>query len=143
MDNYFSSPYLFNDLATKHCQTLHEGDAIGLRAPENNKHDDLQVRTRGDLTAIQLRDKCNIHMLTNIHDVLADSNFCNYNRKAIKLQTVADSKHHMGYVDKGDRMTNSNSINHCTWKWTQKLFFHLSNLAILNSYILLLLSSCG
>ena len=36
------------------------------------KHGDLQVQTRGDLTAIQLRDKCNIHMLTNIHDVLAD-----------------------------------------------------------------------
>jgi hypothetical protein len=107
------------------------------------KHDDLQVWTRGNLTAIQLRDKCNIHMLTNIHDVLADGNFCNNNRKAIKLQTVADSKHHMGYVDKGDRMTNSNSINDCTWKWTQKLFFHLLNLATLNSYILLLLSSCG
>jgi hypothetical protein len=82
-------------------------------------------------------------MLTNVHDALADSNFCNNNRKAIKLQIVADSKRRMVYVDKGDRMTNSNSINHCTWMWTQKLFFCLLNLAILNSYILLLLSSCG
>jgi len=42
----------------------------------------------------------------------------------------------MGYVDKGDRMTNSYSINCRTWKWTKKLFFHLFDLAILNSYIL-------
>jgi len=97
------------------------------------KHGDLQVRTRGDLTAILLRDKCNEHMLKNIHDALADHNFCNNNRKAIKLQNVVDSKRHMGYVDKGDRMTNFNSISCCTWKWTQKLFFHLLNLAILTA----------
>jgi len=72
-------------------------------------------------------------MLKNIHDALANRNFCNNNRKAIKLQIVADSKHHTGYVDKGDRMTNSNSISRCTWKWTQKLFFCLLNLAILTA----------
>jgi len=89
------------------------------------KHGNLQVRTRGDLTAILLWDKCDKHMLKNIHDALADRNFCNNNRKAIKLQIVADSKCHMGYVDRGDRMTNYNSISYCTWKWTQKLFFRL------------------
>jgi hypothetical protein len=30
-------------------------------------------------------------MLTNIHITLAESDFCNKNRKAIKLQIVADS----------------------------------------------------
>ena len=49
---------------------------------------------------------------------------------------MADYNRHMGYVDKGDRMTNSYSINRLTWKGTNKLFFHLSDLAILNSYIL-------
>jgi len=38
-------------------------------------------------------------------------------------------------------MTNSYSINHCTWKWTKKLFFCMFDLAILNSYILFF--SCG
>jgi hypothetical protein len=47
----------------------------------------------------------------------------------------------MGYVDKADRMTNSYSISRRTWKWTNKLFFHLLVLTILNSFILL--SSCG
>jgi hypothetical protein len=46
----------------------------------------------------------------------------------------------MIYTDKGDRMANIYSLSRCTWKWTKKLFFHLLDLAVLNSYILL--SSC-
>jgi hypothetical protein len=48
---------------------------------------------------------------------------------------------HMGYVDKADRMTNSYSISCRTWNWTKKLFFHLLDPMILNSFIPL--SSCG
>jgi len=36
MDNYFSSPDLFNDLAMKHCQTQQDRGATGLTAPEND-----------------------------------------------------------------------------------------------------------
>ena len=42
----------------------------------------------------------------------------------------------LGYIDKGDRMANSYSINCRTWKWTKKLFYYLFDLSILNSYIL-------
>jgi len=55
---------------------------------------------------------------------------------AIKPQIVADYNLHMGYVDKGDRMAETYSINRRTWKWTKNLFFHLFDLAILNIYIL-------
>ena len=100
------------------------------------QHGDLQVRTRGDLMAILWRDKWEVRVLTNIHDPPADGNFCDNNGKAIKPQIVADYNLHMGYVDKGDGMTETYSINRRTWKWTKKLFFHLFDLAILNSYIL-------
>jgi len=80
-------------------------------------------------------------MLTNIHNVPAEGNFCNEGGKAMKLQIVMDYNHHMGYVDKGDGMTNSYSISRRRFKCTKKLFFHLLDLAILNSYILH--SSCG
>ena len=72
----------------------------------------------------------------NIHDPPAEGNFCDKNGKALKPQIVANYNRHMGYVDKGDKMANSYSINRLTWKWTKKLFFHLFDLAILNSYIL-------
>jgi len=48
---------------------------------------------------------------------------------------------HMGFVDISDRMANSYSMSRCTFKWTMKLFFHLLDLTVLNSWILL--SSCG
>jgi len=80
-------------------------------------------------------------MLTNIHNAPAEGNFCNERGKTIKLQIVMDYNHHMGYVDKGDRMANSYSSSQRTFKWAKKLFFHLLDLAILNSYILH--SSCG
>jgi hypothetical protein len=71
----------------------------------------------------------------------AEGNFCDTNGKAIKPQIVMDYSHHMGYVDKGDRMASCYSIGHHTWKWTKELFFHLVDLAILNSFVIL--SLCG
>jgi hypothetical protein len=53
---------------------------------------------------------------------------------------VEDYSHHIGYVDKGGRMAISYSISHQTWKWIEKLFFHLLDLAILIGYILFLFS---
>ena len=97
---------------------------------------DIRVRTSADLTAILWRDKRDVCMLTNIHNTPAEGKFCNGGGKATKLQIVMDYNHHMGYVDKGDRMANSYSISCRTFKWTKKLFFHLLDLAILNSYIL-------
>jgi len=75
---------------------------------------DLQVPTRVDLTTKLWRKKRDVCILTNIHDAQAEDNFCDNNRKAIKPQNAADYNRHMGYVDKGDRMTNSYSINHRT-----------------------------
>ena len=88
------------------------------------------------MTAILWRGKRDVRVLTNIHHPPAEGNFCDNNGKAIKPQIVADYSRHMGYVDKGDRMAESHSINRRSWKWTKKLFFHMFELAILNSYIL-------
>jgi len=148
MDSFFSSPELFDDLAKKHiycCGTVRpnsKGMPQDLRPKMTKlKRGDICVRTRADLTAVLWRDKRDICMLTNIHSAPVDGNFCNEVGKAIKPQIVMDYNHHMGYVDKGDRMANSYSISRRTFKWTKKLFFHLLDLAILNSYILH--SSCG
>jgi len=47
----------------------------------------------------------------------------------------------MGFVDQSDRMVNSYGIAHRTWKWTKKLFFHLTDMTILNAF--LIHKSCG
>ena len=63
------------------------------------------------------------------------------NGKSIEVAIVADYNHHMGHVDNADRMANSYTASRQIWKWTKKLFLHLLDLAIVNSYIIL--SSCG
>ena len=61
--------------------------------------------------------------------------------EAVKPQIVAWYNRHMGYVNISDRMANSCSMCQRTFMWTTKLFFHLLDLTVLNS--LILLSSCG
>ena len=148
MDNFFSSPELFGDLEKRQiycCSTVRpnrKGMPQDLKPKTTKlKKGDIRIRTRADLTTILRRDKRDVCMLTNIHNAPAEGNFCNERGKAIKPQIVMDYNHHMGYVDKGDRMANSYSTSRCTFKWTKKLFFHLLDLTILNSYILH--SSCG
>jgi hypothetical protein len=79
-------------------------------------------------------------ILMNIHKPPREGSFCEEHGSQLKPAIVAVCSRHMGYVGKTDRMANSYMATHQTWKWTKKLFFHLLDLAILNSYILL--SSC-
>jgi hypothetical protein len=72
---------------------------------------------------------------------LAEGNFRDNYGNAIKPAIIQDYNKHMGYVDKSDRMTNTYSISRRTWKCTKKLFFHLLDLTVLNSYIIL--STCS
>ena len=105
------------------------------------KRGDIRVRTRGDLTAVVWKDKRDVFLLTNIHDPPREGNYRDEHGNAIKPAIVADYNHHMGHVDNADRMADSYTASRLTWKWTKKLFFHLLDLVIVNSSILL--SSCG
>jgi hypothetical protein len=88
MDNYFSSPDLFDDLVTKQIYccgsviTNRKGMPQDFKNPKITtlKRGDILVRTRGDLTTILWRDKRNVHILTNMHDAPAESIFCDTNR---------------------------------------------------------------
>jgi hypothetical protein len=102
---------------------------------------DIRVRTRGDLTAVVWKDKTGVRLLTNIHNPPTEGNYCDEHGNAIKLAIVAVYNRHMGHVDSTDRMANSYTASLRTWKWTKKLFFHMLDMPIVNSYILL--SSCG
>jgi len=59
----------------------------------------------------------------------------------VKPHIVDQYNWNMGYADNSDRMANSYLMSQRTFKWTMKLFFHLLDLTVLNSWILL--SSCG
>ena len=80
-------------------------------------------------------------MLTNMDPPPAEGNFCDDRNHPMKPHIVEKYNRHMGYVDNSDRMANSYSMSRRTFKWTVKLFFHLLDLTVLNSWIML--SSCG
>jgi hypothetical protein len=57
--------------------------------------------------AVVYRDKRNIRMLTNIHNSQVESNFCDEKQKLQSHTLWKIIIVTMGYVDNGDRMTNS------------------------------------
>jgi hypothetical protein len=71
----------------------------------------------------------------------AEGNFCDDNNRLVKPHIVAQYNRHMGYIDNSDHMANSYSMSRRHFKWTMILFFHLLDLTVLNSWILL--PSCG
>jgi hypothetical protein len=79
-------------------------------------------------------------MLTNMHVSPAEGNFCDESKNALKPAIVEDYNRHMGYVDKSD---NDQQIQHqlAYVEMDEKAVFHLLDLTILNSHILL--KSCG
>jgi hypothetical protein len=147
MDNYFTSPNLFNDLHSRKinaCGTVRH-NRKGM--PSNFSPKDLKMkkgdivsRVKGTLRAVCWKDKRDVYVLSNMHLPPVEGNFKAEGR-AIKPAIIEEYNTHMGYVDLSDRMANSYNICRRTWKWTKKLFFHLMDLTILNAYILN--KSCG
>ena len=60
-----------------------------------------------------------------------EGNFCDKSGHAVKPRVIEDYNTHMGYVDKLARMVNIYRIARRKWKWTMKLFFHLTDMTIL------------
>ena len=71
----------------------------------------------------------------------AEGNFFDNSNRLMQPHIMERYNQHMRYVDNSDHMANSFSMSRCTFKWKTKLFFHLPDLTVLNSWILL--PSCG
>ena len=104
------------------------------------KRGDIATPVRVTLRAICWKDRCDVYILTNMNAPHVEGNFTQESGQAIK-RVADDYNAYMGFVDKSDRMVNSYEIAHRTWKWTKKLFFHLTDMTILNTF--LIHKSCG
>jgi hypothetical protein len=105
------------------------------------KRGDLATRVRGTLRAVRCKDRWDVYILTNMHAPPVEGNFTDTSAQAIKPHVVADYSAYMEFVDKSDRMVNRYRTAHRTWKWIMKLFFHLTDMTILNAF--LIHKSCG
>jgi len=67
----------------------------------------------------------------------AKGNFCDDSNCPMKPHTMEWHNQHMGYINNSDFMANSYLMNPHTFQWTTKLLFHLVDLTVINSWILL------
>jgi len=130
------------------CQILRDSTAQKKGMPRDFQPKELKldrgnvrVRARGGSTALVWKGRRVVYMLRNMHPLPAEGNFCDENNRPVKPHIVEWYNQHMGYIDSSDRMATSYSMSRRTLKWTKKLFFHLLDLTVLNSWILSY--SCG
>jgi hypothetical protein len=97
----------------------------------NLKPSDMRTKVRGNLTATVWKEKHNVNIVANKHSPQLQNNFCDEQGKAEKPAILQNYNRHMRYVDTSDHMTNTYSLS----RQTNKLFSHLLDLTILNSFI--------
>jgi hypothetical protein len=97
---------------------------------------DLATRVRGTLRAVRCKDRRDVYILTNMHAPHVEGNFTQEFGQAIKPRVVEDNNAYMGFVDMLDRMFISYGIARRICKWTKKLFLHLTDLTILNTFLI-------
>ena len=168
MDNYYSSPNLFHDLHEKGfgaCGTV-SVNRMGMpkewqkkktckRTKEDNiikelpplKKGEVRIKNlKGNLKALQWKDKRVVTMISTIHDdtmihKTRRRKLANGGREEVmKPVMVEEYNRHMGGVDKADQMLSYYSFSHRTIKWWKRAAFHLIEVAVVNSYILYKLS---
>ena len=112
MDNYFTSPALFDDLFQRKinaCGTVcHDRHGmprdIGLKSLKM-KRGDIATWVRGTLRAIRWKDRWDVYILTNMHVPSVEGNFTQESGQAIKSRVVEDYNAYMGFVDKSEWST--------------------------------------
>jgi hypothetical protein len=101
MDNFFSSPELFDDLHTKAincCGTVrpnHKGMPRDFGKTLKLKQGEISTRVWGDLTAVLWKDKCIVNMLTNMHPLPGEGNFCYKHGNTLNPTIEQDCDRHM------------------------------------------------
>ena len=94
------------------------------------------TRVRGTLWAVCWKDRSDVYILTKMHATPVEGNFTQESGQAIKPHVAEDYNAYVGFVDKPDRMVSSYGIARRTWKWTKKLFFHLTDMTIPNTFLI-------
>jgi hypothetical protein len=74
-------------------------------------------------------------VLTNIHAPPPEGNFRDESGNPVQPPVIKDYNTYMGYAGKSDQIATSYDMCRRTWKWSKKLFLHLTDLVIVNALI--------
>ena len=144
MDNYYSSPELFEELHRRH--TYCTGTLKSTRKNVSKavrfaklKTGECVWRRAGPLLLFKWKEKKkDVLMLSTIHDaVMVETPKRNYlNQPIVKPEAVYHYCKKMGGVDLNDQLLNYYSFLRKSVKWSRKLLIHFFNLVVLNAHIL-------
>jgi hypothetical protein len=69
-----------------------------------------------------LEKRCVVYVLTKIYIPMDEGSFTDESGHLIRSCVIEDYKAWIGFVDKLDRMVNTDKISQRIWSWTKKLF---------------------
>ncbi|KAG5863717.1 hypothetical protein JTB14_034448 [Gonioctena quinquepunctata] len=99
------------------------------------KKGDVEFFSNKKLLALKWKDKRDILMLTSIHN---NEMRCLKNSRGeniLKPAAIVDYNQNIGGVDKTDMLLSTTETVRKCIKWYKKVFFHLLDLAVLNSHV--------
>ncbi|XP_066926570.1 piggyBac transposable element-derived protein 4-like [Clytia hemisphaerica] len=153
-DNFYSSCDLFSDLFDESiycCGTTTE-NRKGFPVSMKGGKFWMKKKPRGDMRwsrdkpnlALQWKDNKAVTMLSTIHNA---NEFVMVKRKekvedkwesidVKQPKVISEYKSYMNGVDKSDQILSSNNLLRKCLRWWKTLFFHLIDIAIVNSFIL-------
>ncbi|KAG5891125.1 hypothetical protein JTB14_022237 [Gonioctena quinquepunctata] len=136
--NMITSPLLHDALYEKKINCCGTVKANRMYMPKFQKRiekGDVKVFSNKKLLALKWKDKRDIHKLTSIHN---NEMRCLKNSRGeniLKPAAVVDYNQNMGGVDKTDMLLSTTKTVRKCIKWYKKVFFHLLDLAVLNSHV--------
>jgi len=140
-DNWYSSPTLFNLLhqnKTGACGTVRKNRKGLPKFTGKSRKGDVQWFSSSALLAMKWKDKRDVYMLSTVNS----TNFLNSGKidrsngtEIMKPALVMEYSQKMGAVDETDMQISFSASIRKTLKWYKKLFFHMMDMAIFNSYI--------
>jgi len=69
-----------------------------------------------------LEKLCDVYVLTKMCAPAGEGSFTDESGHLVRSCVIEDYKVCIGFVDKSDRMVNTDRISQRTWRWTKKLF---------------------
>ena len=148
-DNFHSSPHLATALlcrATGFCSTVRCNkkdwpialSKVSKQIKPKSKLICWRCSDNNELLAMTIGDRQVFHLVSTIHQAtISQVHSPSEGKWDWCADAILDYNYSIKAVDLGDKILKSYDMNRKTLLWTTKLVFHLTNMAMMNAYLLL------
>ena len=147
IDNFYTSPELLEILIQNKTDaygtvTSNRRDLPSEFAKEKLQNGEVAAWQKGKILAVKWKDKKDVCLLSTVHDAASSVVKSKGGKEVLKPKVVLDYNHTMGGVDKADQeLTYYPFMGKHQKRYYKKIFRHLLEQCLWNSYILFLQNS--